>query len=82
MAQGAIQRGLISAAMEVVNCGDVQGDPTKRDNEATACEDVVPVDIVCPPAGASPIGGAQSTHGWQRQGNPKNIQNQLLMMSW
>ena len=33
----------------------------------TACEDVVPVDIVCPPAGASPIVGAQSTHGWQRQ---------------
>ena len=32
MAQGAIQRGIISAAMEVVNCGDVYGDSTKRSN--------------------------------------------------
>jgi hypothetical protein len=32
MAQGAIQRGVISAAMEVVNCADVHGDSTKRSN--------------------------------------------------
>ena len=32
MAPGAIQRGVISAAMEVVNCGDVHGDSTKRSN--------------------------------------------------
>ena len=30
MAQGAILRGVISDAMEVVNRGDVHGDPTKR----------------------------------------------------
>ena len=33
----------------------------------TAWEDVGPFVIVCPPAGAPPIVGAQSTHGWQRQ---------------
>ena len=33
----------------------------------TAGEDVIPVDIVRPLAGASPIVGSQSTHGWQRQ---------------
>ena len=32
MAQGAIQRGVVSAAMEVVNCGRVQGDSAKRSN--------------------------------------------------
>ena len=32
MAQGAIQRWLISAAMEVVNCGHVHGDSTNRSN--------------------------------------------------
>ena len=30
-------------------------------------EDVIPVDIVGPLAGATPIVGSQSTHGWQRQ---------------
>ena len=29
MAQGAIQRGVVSAAMEVVNCGDVDCDSPK-----------------------------------------------------
>ena len=33
----------------------------------TAGEDVIPVNIVRPLAGASPIVGTQSTHGWQRQ---------------
>ena len=119
MAQGAIQRGVVSAAMEVVNCGDVYCDPPKISNVhvagehvchivlvqralipgdilgvgvesslaeeghetlqdvvvapgpgglvMTAGEDVIPVDIVAPLAGATPIVGSQSTHGWQRQ---------------
>ena len=29
MAQGAIQRGVVSAAMEVVNCGDVYSTPRR-----------------------------------------------------
>ena len=33
----------------------------------TAGEDVIPVDVVRPLAGATPIVGSQSTHGWQRQ---------------
>ena len=36
MAQGAIQRGVVSAAMEVVNCGDVHGDSPKRSNAHVA----------------------------------------------
>ena len=119
MEQGAIQRGVVRAAMEVVYCGDVNRDSPKISNVHGAgkhvChkvlvlralnpgdilgvgvesslleeghetrqdvvvapspgrlvmntgEDVIPVDIVGPLAGATPIVGSQSTHGWQRQ---------------
>ena len=119
MEQGAIQRGVVRAAMEVVHCGDVNRDSPKIANVHGAgkhvChkvlvlralnpgdilgvgvesslleeghetrqdvvvapspgrlvmntgEDVIPVDIVGPLAGATPIVGSQSTHGWQGQ---------------
>ena len=119
MEQGAIQRGVVRAAMEVVHCGDVNRDSPKisnvhgagkhvchkvlilralnpgdilgvgeesnlleeghetRQNVVVAPspgrlvmntgEDVIPVDIVGPLAGATPIVGSQSTHGWQGQ---------------
>ena len=41
----------------------------------TAGEDVIPVDIVGPLAGATPIVGSQSTHGWQgHDGDNKNLE--------
>ena len=119
MEQGAIQRGVVRAAMEVVHCGDVnrdspkisnvhgagkhvchkvlvlralnpgdilgvgvesslleEGHETRQDVVVTPSpgrlvmntgEDVIPVDIVGPLAGATPIVGSQSTHGWQGQ---------------
>ena len=46
MAQGAIQRGVVSAAMEVVNCGDVYGDSPKRSNAHVAGKHVCHIILI------------------------------------
>ena len=46
MAQGAIQRGVVSAAMEVVNCGDVYGDSPKSSNAHVAGKHVCHIILI------------------------------------
>ena len=46
MAQGAIQRGVVSAAMEVVNCGDVYCDSPKISNAHVAGKHVCHIVLI------------------------------------